>query len=99
MTFSLDQATADRLDQVAGALRMPKSRVVRDAILEYAERAGRLTDVERLRLLTAFDQFVPAIPDRPGRDVDAELAELRRARRGGGRGGAPAAAPLGEATP
>ena len=86
MTFTLDESTAARLDHTAAALRKPKSEVVRDAIRDYSERVGRLTEVERRRLLGLFDEVVPAIPARPDEEVDAELADLRRSRRSGGRG-------------
>ena len=86
MTFSLDELTAARLNDTAASLRKPKSEIVREAILDYAERAGRLTEAERRRLLGVFDELVPAIPARPDNEVDEELAELRRARRLGGRG-------------
>ena len=86
MTFTLDEATAARLRDAAAALRKPKSEVVREAIADYAERVGRLTEAERRRLLGVFDELVPAIPARPENEVDAELAEIRRARRVGGRG-------------
>jgi hypothetical protein len=85
MTFSLDEDTAMRLDQVATVTRKPKSEIVRDAILDYAERVGRLTEAERRRLLGLFDELVPAIPARRANEVDAELTELRSARRAGGR--------------
>jgi len=87
MTFSLDEATAYRLNQTAERLKLAKSQVVREAILDYAARAGRLSDRERRSLLQAFDDHVPKIPDRPVDDVDRELEEIRRARREGGRGG------------
>jgi len=86
MTFSLDALTAARLNDTAASLHKPKSEIVREAILDYAERAGRLTEAERRRLLGVFDELVPAIPPRPEDEVDEELAELRRARRLGGRG-------------
>jgi predicted transcriptional regulator len=89
MTFSLDEATAARLEQAATSLRKPKSEVVREAILDYAERVGRLTEAERRRLLSAFDELVPAIPAGSEDEVEAELVELRRARRSGGRGPVP----------
>lgn len=89
MTFSLDESTAARLDDTAAALHKPKSEVVREAIRDYSERVGRLTEAERLRLLGVFDELVPAIPARPSSDVDAELASLRQARRLGGRGRRP----------
>ena len=86
MTFSLDASTAARLNDAATSLRKPKSEIVREAILDYADRVGRLTEAERRRLLGVFDEVVPAIPTRPEDEVGAELAELRRARRLGGRG-------------
>ncbi|MCY7419260.1 MAG: ribbon-helix-helix protein, CopG family [Chloroflexi bacterium] len=86
MTFSLDEATAARLSFAAESLRKPKSEVVREAILDYADRVGRLTEAERLRLLGVFDEVIAAIPVRLAGEVDRELAELRRSRRMGGRG-------------
>lgn len=85
VTFTLDAATIARLNQAAERLAKPKSQVVREAILEYSERTGRLSEVERRRMLRAFDRFVPAIPSRPQEEVDRELRELREARRSGGR--------------
>ncbi len=86
MTFSLDEATALRLRQTAEVLGKPKSEVVREAILDYSERKGRLSEAERRRLLSAFDQLVPAIPKRPAAEVDEEINSIRKARRRGGRG-------------
>ena len=85
MTFTVDEETAARLRDAADALRKPKSQVVREAIADYADRVGRLTESERRRLLGAFDELVPAIPARPEREVVKELTEIRRARRAGGR--------------
>lgn len=86
MTFSLDEVTAARLRQTAETLGKPKSEVVREAILDYAERRGRLSEAEKRRLLSAFDQLVPAIPGRAASEVDQELNSIREARRRGGRG-------------
>ena len=88
MTFSLDRTTAARIDQTAQRLGKAKSEVVREAIADYAARVGRLSESERRELLRNFDRLVPAIPERPVAEVDAELAELRQARRTGGRGSA-----------
>lgn len=88
MTFSLDEATAARLRRTAEALGKPKSEVVREAILDYSERKGRLSEAERRRLLSAFDQLVPAIPGRAVSEVDHEISSIREARRQGGRGAA-----------
>jgi hypothetical protein len=87
MTFTLDEDTADRLRRAAARLAKPQSHVVREAIREYAERIGRLSEQERLRLLQVFDAVVPAIPQRPLAEVEAELKAIRSARRHGGRGG------------
>jgi hypothetical protein len=85
MTFSLDEATARRLNEAAERTGKPKSSVVREAVLDYADRVGRLTEAERIRLLSVFDEVVAAIPDAPANAVDSELKELRSARRRGGR--------------
>jgi len=87
MTFSLDEATAADLARAAERLDRPKSAVVRDAIHDYAERIGRLSERERLEMLRVFDEVVPAIPRRPAAEIERELEELRKARRSGGRGG------------
>jgi len=85
VTFTLDQATISRLQEAATRLTMPKSEVVRNAIAEYYERIGRLSERERLRLLRAFDELVPRIPQHNAAEVDRELKSIRQARRAGGR--------------
>ncbi len=84
-TFTLDEATVARLARTAERLRRSKSEVVREAILDYSERADRLTEGERLNMLRAFDELVSAIPERPQSEVDAELKAVRESRRRGGR--------------
>lgn len=85
VTFTLDQATVTRLAEAAARLTLPKSQVVREAILEYYDRIGRLSERERLSLLRTFDVVVPRIPSRDAGEVERELKALRRARRSGGR--------------
>lgn len=85
-TFTLDEETETVLRRTAERLSKPKSEIVREAIQEYGARAGRLSEAERLRLLAAFDERVPRIPERPLAEVEAELAAIRAARRAGGRG-------------
>jgi len=85
MTFSLDDTTAERLRRSAARLARPQSQVVREAIREYSERVGRLSDEERARLLSVFDRLLPTIPSRPASEVDAEIRQLRQARKRGGR--------------
>ena len=85
VTFTLDTATIARLRLTAERLALPKSQVVREAIRDFGDRAERLSERERRGLLAAFDRLLPKVPPRDPRDVDQELAELRRARRSGGR--------------
>ena len=89
VAFSLDEETIARLRTTAERMALPKSQIVREAIRDFADRAGRLSARERRRLLEAFDRLVPKVPARPLRDVERELAELRRARRAGGRQSGP----------
>lgn len=84
-TFTLDEETERALRRVAERLGKAKSEVVREAIQDYDARVGKLSEGERLRLLTVFDEVVPRIPERPLAEVESELEELRVARRGGGR--------------
>lgn len=85
MTFTLDDETARDIDRAADRLGIAKSQVVREAVRLYGEQLGRLTDEEKEAKLAVFDRLVPAIPDRPREEVERELAEVRDARRGGGR--------------
>jgi len=85
VTYTIDAATISRLEEAADRLGKPKSQVVRDAINDYAARIGRLSEGERLRMLRTFDDVVERIPERAVSEVDEELAEIRTARRGGGR--------------
>ncbi len=85
VTFTLDEATIERLQRAAGRLRKPKSAIVREAIREYEAKADRLSETERQRLLQALDRFGAQPPARPQSDVEKELAEIRWVRRHGGR--------------
>ena len=86
MTFTLDEATAREIDRAADRLAIPKSQVVREAVQLYGEQLGRLSDEERRDRLAGFDALVPTLPTRPRDAVERELAEVRKARRRGGRG-------------
>jgi predicted DNA-binding protein len=86
VTFTLDEQTIRRLENSARRANKPKSAVVREAIADYHARIGRLSEAERLRLLTAIDQIASrSVPQRSERDVDDEIAAVRKARRGSGR--------------
>lgn len=91
VTFTLDNDTVARLRQAAERLAKPQSAVVREAIHDFSERVGRLSERERLRLLHVFDELVPRISARPAAEVRREIAQIRKARREGGRGGRPRA--------
>ena len=86
VTFTLDAESLARLNDSASRLSMPKSEVVREAIMEFHERIGRLSERERAALLRAFDSLVPKIPERALAEVDQEIEDLRLSRRDGGRG-------------
>jgi len=85
MTFTLDETTVAQLRQAAARLQQPQSAIIREAVQDYAQRIGRLSERERLSLLEVFDEVVPRIPRRAARSTDSELAAVRRARRRGGR--------------
>ncbi len=87
VTFTLDNETIGRLKTAAERLRKPQSQVVREAVAQYADRIGRLSEGERLELLRTFDRLVPSIEGRPIQAVEAEIRGVRAARRQGGRRG------------
>lgn len=85
VTFTLDQVTNQILQNTADRLAKAKSEIVREAIMEFHDRLGRLSGRERLSMLRAFDELVPKIAERSAGEVDRELAGVRQARKTGGR--------------
>jgi metal-responsive CopG/Arc/MetJ family transcriptional regulator len=85
VTFSLDDETVERIRRAAARLRKPQSQIVRDAVADYATKADRLSDRERNHLLGILEDLDSARPTRGTRSVDAEIHELRKTRRQGGR--------------
>jgi predicted DNA-binding protein len=85
VTFTLDEESVARLDRMSERFRVPKSQLVREAIRVYGEQASRLSAEERNRMLEIFDAVTPSIPHRSRDAVEAELEEVRVARRTGGR--------------
>src|SRR6516162_6597015 len=85
VTFTLDENTVSRLQDASSRLAKPKSEIVREAILEFYDRIGRLSERERVGMLRAFDELVPRIPSRSAAEVDHELSTVRKARKMGGR--------------
>ena len=85
VTFTLDDETVTRLRQAAARVKKPQSQVVREAVRDYADRAGRLSERERVQMLAALDAIAKRRPTRAPADVDRELREIRASRRTGGR--------------
>ena len=86
VTFTFDLQTVETLRRTAARLKKPQSAVVREAIQDYASRTDRLSEDERRHLLKVFDRVVARIPARSQQEADAEIADIRMARRSGGRG-------------
>ena len=84
-TFSLDEATIAEIKRTAERLKKPQSHVIREAVADYAARTDRLSERERRRVLSVLEHLRSARPTRSEESVDKELAEIRAARRGGGR--------------
>ena len=85
MTFTFDEETSDALRRTALRLKKPQGVVVREAIQDYAKRADRLSDDERKHMLKVLDRMMARSPERSRAEVDAEIAEVRAARKAGGR--------------
>jgi Arc/MetJ-type ribon-helix-helix transcriptional regulator len=85
VTFSLDEATVAEIRRTAERLGTAQSHVVREAVAEYAARADRVSERERLRALTILERLRKTPASRPAAAVDDELRVLRAARRKGGR--------------
>jgi len=81
VTFTLDRETVRRIENAAEILKKPKSQVVREAVLQFHERMGKVSEAERLRRLRVLDEIGKRPPIRPQEEVDKELRENRRARR------------------
>ena len=86
VTFTFDQATIAQLNDAAQRLAKPKSEIVREAIHEYHQHIGRLSELQKRRMLQALEEFAKRPATRTKEEMDAELREIRRARRDGGRG-------------
>ena len=85
VTFTVDEQTIELLKRVSSRLKKPQSVVFREAIKDYADRANKLSAEEKARLLAALDRMKAQKPTRPQAEVASEIAEIRRARRTGGR--------------
>lgn len=84
-TFTLDEATMKRIEIASQRLALPKSQVIREAVHDYYERLGKMSEHECRRMLSIFDEVIPKIPARPRNELRRELNEIRLARRLDGR--------------
>jgi metal-responsive CopG/Arc/MetJ family transcriptional regulator len=84
-TFSLDEATIAEIKRTAERLKKPQSHVIREAVADYAARTDLLSERERRRVLSLLETLRSTKPTRSEDAVDKELADIRAARRGGGR--------------
>ena len=75
LTFSLDEEAVRTLRRVAERSRKPQSLIVREAIVQYAEREEVLPAVVR--------RIKRRPATRPASAVREELREIRRSRRAG----------------
>ena len=85
VTFTLDAPTLARLNQAAERTSRPKSEIVRDAITEYYDRMGRLSERERVEMLAKIDQVMRTPPTRSPIEVKKELRGIKAGRKSWGR--------------
>jgi predicted transcriptional regulator len=85
VTFTVDEQTVDLLRRMAIRMKKPQSVVFREAIRDYSERADQLTTAEKERMLAVVDRMMAREASRPEAEVDAEIRQVRAARRTGGR--------------
>jgi predicted transcriptional regulator len=85
VTFTLDDETVGRIRRLAARLRRPLSQIVRESVKDYEARSDKLSEEERRRMLAVLDEIKKAPPTRSRTEVDAELREIRAARRRWGR--------------
>ena len=85
VTFTFDDQTVETLKRTASRLKKPQSVVVREAIQDYALRSDRLSEEERTHMLKVFDRMLDRIPGGVQAEADAEISEIRKARKSGGR--------------
>jgi hypothetical protein len=85
VTFTLDEQTVGVIRAIAARKKKPQSAIVREAVAAYARQEEKLDDGERARRLRVLDELAARSATRPQVEVDAELREIRRARRVGWR--------------
>ncbi len=82
-TYSLDDETLRRIRGAALRFGKPQSQIVREAVADYVARANRLSEAERLRMLSVLENLRQAPVARTREAVQAEIDEVRASRREG----------------
>jgi predicted transcriptional regulator len=85
VTFTLDDETVDAIRAIAERRKKPQSLVVREAVAAYRTQEEKLSARDRQRKLGILDALHVQPRTRPQGEVDAELRNIRRARRTGWR--------------
>ena len=85
--YSPDKRTVRQIRRTADRLGISRAHVLREAIADDCARRDRLSERERLRLLSAIDHLRDAPVTRSEQSVDAEIRAVRAARRRSGRTG------------
>jgi hypothetical protein len=85
ITLAIDESTLASVDKAAARLSKPRAEMLRQAIESRYPNTGPISKEERARMLRVLDELMASPPTRPQREVDREIAEIRRARRSGGR--------------
>ena len=85
VTFTLDELTVDRINRTAARRHIPKSQVVREAIKDNVVTGDRMSEEERLRKVNYLTWYMAQPRTRTQAEVKREIAEIRAARRTGGR--------------
>lgn len=81
--YSLDDATVRRIRRTAERLGKAQRQIVHEAVADYTGQASRLSEVERLGMLTVIDGIREATPTRSREETKTELREIRASRRRG----------------
>ena len=81
VTYTVDEQTVARIRTAAVRFKTPQSQIVREAVRLYAEHTDRLMDEERRERVRRIKAMIARPPTRSAKQVDAELAEIRAARR------------------
>jgi hypothetical protein len=81
VTFTLDEATIQLLKEAAMVTGKSQSLIVREAVAQYGRRRDKMDPEERMHKLQVFRELRKAGPFISRAEADAEIEEIRKARR------------------